>query len=698
MTAVEKLRASEQGLQELASRIEEEYQQAQAAHQRRMERFVEAVRRWRNRVPPPVKGEENKSNFQVPLIQWHTLGLWARHLGALLGDDAEIVAAPVGPSDYRRVHKIGRYMTWRMFSSIQITLPLATFEFRRILHGRSHAYSPFKRDTYVAMTPGGRRKRKVCYEGPGFEPLWPDDLVVPPEDVQTIHDFSFVLRKLRLRPPELLRGEIAGRYFDIRSQYDAIEGFAVDHRPRGAGEEVKDESDETQGIEQTGAPHSRGQLTAWEYYGYGDVDRRTGEEPELVATYLPDLQQVVGLQDLVELYPQSPKRRPFVESALIPSGEYWGMGVEELLESIEDEATTNENLFTEGVQYSIGPFILYKPASIGNPKRLKYEPCTAEPCEDPAGAKIVQPTLNPNGYLAKRESTLAMAERVDGMSDMAMGRTADRPNAPRTAAGTAMLLESGNVRIALNLMVMREDWSKILKHFWELDCEFPRESLFFRVTEEDAKGLFLTAKGGSVMTAREFTGEYDFRIKFANSVWSREAEKERSIQLYGLDLQNPLVAHNPKALWMVTQRVHKALGDPNFADLLPEPPDLGTPKNPLEEWTLALEGEDLVVNPLDNDDLHMVDHQRRVVTALGEKPEDQDQDAIDRMLRHIVDHRHQRQAKAIIQGMAQALGTALASSVAGGQEQGQGPGPDVAPPALAPQPPLASLAPEEQPQ
>jgi hypothetical protein len=669
-SSVQKLLHSKAALDELAVRIEDDYTQAQGAHKRRMKRFAEAFRRWRNRIPPPAAGEEEASNFQVPLVQWHTMGLWARHLQALLGDEAEVVAAPVGPSDHKIVHKVGRFQTWRAFHSMQIALPLATFEFRRVLFGRSHAYSPYKRDTYVTLA-GGRKKRVVAYEGPGFDPMWPDDLVVPAEDVQTVQEFSYVLRKLRLAPAELLRGEVDGRYFGIRKQWETIWAYARGQGPRdGQDDEVKEEKDESEGVIYQGASQSRGTNQAWEWYGKLDPDMRTGYEPEVVITYLPEMHQIMGVQDLVEMYPQSRERRPFVESSLIPSGEYWPMGVEELLESIEDEATTAENNFTEAVQFSIGPLVFYKPSSGINPKTLKYEPFTMQPSEDPGGIKVVQPTIQPAGYQAKQQSTLAMAERVTGMSDMAMGRTSDRPNAPRTATGQLALLEQGNVRIGLNLMVMREDWSKILNHFWELDCQFTPESVFFRVTEEDAKGLFTTTKGGAYMTAKEFAGRYDFRIKFANSVWSREAEKERQIQLYSLDLGNPLVVNNPKALWMVTQKVHRALGDPNFADLLPEPADLGNPKNPKEEWNLALQGEDIMVHPLDNDDQHMIDHVRRLRAMYQERPEDRDEEAITRVAAHVVDHRHQRAAKAMVQAMAQSMSQALQGTVAQPEQPG----------------------------
>jgi hypothetical protein len=269
--------------------------------------------------------------------------------------------------------------------------------------------------------------------------------------------------------------------------------------------------------------------------------------------------------------------------------------------------------------------------------------------------------------VVKQQSTLAIAERVTGLSDYAMGRSIDRPNAPRTATGQVALIEQGNIRVALDMAFARQDLGRMLSHFWTLECQFTPPQVFFRVTEEEAGGLFPVSRGGATMTAKEFAGRYDFDLKFADSVWSKEAQKERALTMYQLDLSNPLIAQNPRALWAIAQRVHKALGDDNFADVLPEPPDLGLPKRPQEEWTLALEGDEITVHPADNDEQHLVDHYRRLKDALMAPPEDRDEQAIQRMVKHSIDHQQQKQAKVLMASLAERMASTMAEMQGGGQ-------------------------------
>jgi hypothetical protein len=269
--------------------------------------------------------------------------------------------------------------------------------------------------------------------------------------------------------------------------------------------------------------------------------------------------------------------------------------------------------------------------------------------------------------IVKEQGLVSYAERVTGRTDFSMGRSSDRPNAPRTARGTLALLEQGNIRANLDALVLREDMSQVLGHFWELEQQFPiSQRTFFRVTEEEAGGLFPISKGGAYIEPDEMGGRYDFDLKFATSVWGKEAERERQLGLYQLDLQNPLIVQNPRALWMITQRVHKAMGDDNFADLVEEPPDLGRPRSPREEWTLARQGEEIMVHPDDHDELHIRQHigQVQEETAAGGRA---DASAARAMIEHIQAHRAQEAQKRLMQALTNQLVNTMASNAATGQ-------------------------------
>jgi hypothetical protein len=660
------LKLSERELGRLADRISEDFDGAVADHNRRMERFRRYYQRWRARIDPPAQGEEDRSNFSVPLLQWQVYAKWASDLAALFGDDAEVIARPVGPSDNKTAKKVGMYMTWRVFQSMSLIPKFSPFEFRKTLFGRAHAYCPWVRDTYKVKEKGKVRE-EVWYEGPGFEACWPDDIIVPAEDADSIQDFSFVIRKYRVTPQQLLDGEREGRYFGIKDSIDQIVSTAQDKRQRDwkGSDPIKSEKDLAEGVTQEGSQATRDSIIVHEWYGrwrlpkgkadarLENMSRRNLDESEIVVRYLPDLKQVVAVQDLMDLYPHMRNRRPFLESNLVKDGSYWSPGFGEMLESIEDEASVNHNLFTEAGQLSVGPVIFYRPGSGFDPEKFRYEPGMAYPCDDPAAIKVVEMNADLQYPVIKEQSIYAMGERLTGQSDQTLGRAIDRPNAPRTARGQIALIEQGNVRASLDTMSLREDMRAMMLHFWLLDSYFSPESVFFRVTEDDAEGIFDVKDGFGEMTPKERGGRYDFDIQLATSVHSREAEKDRVLTLYQLDLTNPLIVTNPKALYVTTAKLHKAMGDEDFASVIPEPPDLDRPKTPKEEWNLCLQGEDFDPNPMDNDEFHLIDHYRRLEKALDD-PES-DMDAIKRMQHHVLAQQMQKRQKMLMQAMVAQL-------------------------------------------
>jgi hypothetical protein len=281
------------------------------------------------------------------------------------------------------------------------------------------------------------------------------------------------------------------------------------------------------------------------------------------------------------------------------------------------------------------------------------EPGKAYPTEDPNSVKVITIAPNLQYAIQRQQDILGIAERVTGITDQSMGRAVDRPNAPRTATGQLALIEEGNIRAYLDSTVLREDMEQIVTDFWDLDCDLvPRTEpgLFFRVTEEQANGLFDTKQGGSFMTAKEFGGTYDFKLKFATSIYARAAKKQELLQFYGLMMQNPLVMQNPKALWAITNKLAIESGILDFATLVPAPPDMDQPKTPDAEWNLMLEGDNQVhPNPADHDDLHLMQHREQYSDAV--KDPDPDKKAIYFLEKHIGETIRQKHEKVLMQAL-----------------------------------------------
>lgn len=697
------LKLSDAEMKRLYTRVDFDYRNAIADHNQRIGRWAEYYKRWRSVPNVPVAGQENKSNYMVPLIKWVIMQLLAKEADSMFGEDAEVVAVPAAPVDTGRVKKVGRYMTWRVFSNMKLVRPLCRFVVRKLLFGRSFAYSPWIRQTRQV-----RGEEIVDYEGPGFTPLAPDDLILPAEDCETIHEFSYAIRRYYVRPDDLLAGVEDGIYNEaVTDNFERIVNIARNAAQRdvtAGGEEIKQVADDAENMVYQ-RPISAGEnLMVLEWYGRWrmlkdpkgdatdyDLKNREARESELVVRTLPDLNIAIGAQDLGVLYEGLKDKRPFVEASVVDDGRYWAPGICELLYDAEQELSVNHNMATDAAEGAVFPAVFYRPAKGMEPKTFKLEPRMAVPVDNPqTDVHVVQFGANITIAQWKEQTILSYIERLIGLSDMQMGRQADRPNAPRTARQTVALLEEGNVRLSLHMKLLAEDMSVILSHFWELDYWFAPQGLFFRVTEEDADGLWDVKDGGSLMNHEDRNGRFDFRLKFANSVWSREARKQDTLQRYGLDLQNPLIMQNPRALWAITNEVHAALGDPGFASLIPQPGPGDLPVDPKEEWARIQRGEEVTVNPGDNDELHLMRHMKDLKAA--EADPDADQEHVRALAVHYTMQMEQLQQKKVMQAIAEQAVAAIGKIAQSQQQLAGGPQQPMQPP---PQMPWAGGAPPE---
>jgi hypothetical protein len=695
------LKISDRERDRIGDRIWHDFLGADSNHQRRLEKFIRLWRMWRGLVE--TKGDPDVGpDFQVPYVKWFSAAHWARTMQALLGDDAEIVAIPTAPTDEKDAAKCGHYMTWRFFEYMAATSPLATWVFRTILFGRGHVECLYQQDYYwsrgsakdaakaLGTTPANMAAayktaglglyevsddvfdfEQCCYDGPRLRALWPSQIILPAQDdCNTVEDFEWKLRRRRVTPQQLLDGERRGIYQGIKENWREIYAYSQQRQERDYWWDYERiDSDIAEGVDHATLMGNRDSVEVWEWYGPWRMlrgNRDVGEESifyrntrpsEILVRYLPKARLVVGVQDLRDIYPRMRKRTPFLDMALMRDGSYWGPGLGELLEDLQREGTINHALFRKAGMLSVGPVIFYKPSAGFDADTFKYDAGTAIPTEDPAAVNVVQ--MKADLRYSEMMATLlkSIGELLTGVSDQTNGQAIDRPNAPRTASGQAMLITEGNVRASLDMTMIHEDLQSALGYIWELDREYADEEVFFRVTEDDAEGLFETNKGFGTLTAEDREHNLSFELKFATSVYSREAKKAAILALYQLSVQNPLLQQNPRALWVLLNRVWEAFQERNFRDIIPEPPELDQPKQPKEEWALCLkhEPDEVHVNPLDNDDQHILDHRRRLTMATNEPADRRDKIAESIMVQHIIEHEIQKRDKMRLQIAVQAM-------------------------------------------
>lgn len=707
------LQLSDTELDRIKDRVWHDFLAARSNHDARIARFRRYYRLWRGlpqAATDAVSDKDQGDSFEVPMLKWITFGHWSRCMAALLGDDAEVVSKPIAPEDEKLAPKVGAYETWRLFEYMRAISGLTAWMFRSVLFGRAHAYVPYEQEYYWERDEQGNDTEKLSYDGPKLIPLWFDQIIVPAQDVETIDDFEWIIRRVRVTPQQLLDGERHGKYFGIRDNWEQIYAHSQQRQERDYWwDDARVESDLAEGVSHASLMGNRDSIEVWQWYGKWrlpkgkqdarpeNLKRRQPTESELLVTYLPKPGIVIGVQDLRDLYPRMRKRRPFVDIGLVKDGSYWCPGLGELVESIQDKSSANYRLFEQAGRLSVGPIIIYRPSSGFDPDAFEYKPGMAIPSEDPAGVQTVRLQADLKFAEENQQALASFAERVTGVSDQTLGQAIDRPNAPRTATGQMALIEQGNVRASLDMSMLREDLSVLLSYLWALDREYAPESVFFRATEEDANGLFDVNNGFGTMTAQEREHNFDFELKFATSVWSKEAKKQYILQLYTLSVQNPIIMTNPRALWVLLNRVWKAFGEDNFRDVIPEPPQPDQPQTPKTEWAELLKGEEIHVNPLDDDQQHLVDHLRRLERDRQQPEEDQDPQAQAAMVAHVLEHESQQRHKMLLAAAVQQIQQQLQAQQG---QPGAMPAPAVAPSspagpagpgagAVQPQPPVA---------
>lgn len=691
----------------LANRIWDDFLGARSNHEARINKFRHIYRMWRG-LEETRGNRQDGPDFQVPMLKWITYGQWARIMQSILGDDAEIVARPAAPSAEKDAKKASAYMTWRFFEYMKATVALSTWVFRAAIFGRGHAEIPYEQEFYWERDiETGEDKEVLAYDGPRIRPLWPSQIILPAQDnIETDDDFEWVMRRDRVTPQDLLDGERRQRYQGIKENWREIMAAANQRQERDYwwDDEMVDK-DEAEGVDHATTLGNRDSLEIWRWYGKwrlpkgkrdsvpDNLDYRDEQESQLMVSVLPNVGNlVVGVQDLRDLYPRMKKRHPFLSLGTCKDGSYWSPGLGELVEDLQNESSINHALFRKAGMLSVGPIIFFKPSSGFDPDTFEYRPGEAIPSEDPAGVKAI--TLSADLSYSETMSSLlkSIAELVTGVNDQSLGRASDRPNAPRTASGQAMLIEEGNTRVSLDMNMLRADLQQVLNYIWALDREYADDEVFFRVTDEDAGALFDADNGFGKMTAEEREHPYGFDLKFATSVWSREAKKQNLLQIYGLSMQNPLVATNPRALWVILNRIWEAFGEANFKDVIPEPPQPEVPKTPKDEWALMLKGEEVDVSPLDDDQSHIIDHRRRLQNAMEDEPDRRDLQMEAGVVQHIVAHEQQKRQKMLLQQLA---GQAVAEMQAAGIMPQPGtalpqPGAPEQPPAQQPAGPVAT--------
>ncbi len=186
------------------------------------------------------------------------------------------------------------------------------------------------------------------------------------------------------------------------------------------------------------------------------LDEKEGDEEDIIVSWFPDAQiqgtshnndgnhgRIAGVRRLIDVFPQDDRpRRPFFPVTVWPQPRQWkGMNVADRLESMQDLINRlHEQLVNYG-EVSMLPYVFVNTFLTGElPDLRTVRPGTTVPIDDVNGVQFA-PTRSLNRHFSEQiQLAQANVERDSQVSDLTLGRSSDRPNAPRTAAATMAIL------------------------------------------------------------------------------------------------------------------------------------------------------------------------------------------------------------------------------------------------------------------
>lgn len=662
----------------LRKRIEDDWTSDSSDLEGRNKLYQRAIRLWEAATAPHNFPEQERSNFHIPLTQWNCLAKLAKELDALLGEDSEIAVRGVGPQDAERAQKIQRFINWRFKISLKIFKKLYDYLQQKIVLGTSIAFTPWvKRERVVrdlvpkqvqvfedgtdpqtglpiqvprTITEYVEEERTVVdFEGPDIVVENVEDWVIP-YSAKSIDEADHVARRLRLTVDELLdmadkgqldKEQLRGENLE-KLRHFAETGSFLEAGETDSGKVVRDEKKAQQGIPQTGIARDE-RLTVVNWLGKWRKKSAKPEEraQEIVAFWQPDLNLLLGASRLVDFFPDG--RRPFVKSELIRNFKSpWGVGLPQLLESINLEMDTHHNALTDAGVFALGPLIFYEPVAGFNPETFRYEPFQAIPVADASKVNVVNlANINMGPYVALQGQLLAYAERISGLTEAELGRPFSQPNAPRTLGQQQLIQAGSTVRLLLDLRMERESLRELINRIWELDKRFLPEEIFFRVSESGP---------GEVITKEEMQGNYDFDIGPATSTANKQQDLMMFTQFYALAAQSPVTLQNPALRAELDKKLMKRFGQDDLASFLPDFKAMRPPQPPETENIILTQGGDVDPHPQDNHTEHIAKHSAHRELIANAVKEGILLDPVGRIVggfdAHIAEHEQMQQATA----------------------------------------------------
>lgn len=298
----------------------------------------------------------------------------------------------------------------------------------------------------------------TLYEGPTMLVMDLEDVVAPmrsenaqPVSMQNPTGAPWLTTIHRVPTNQIERLRQLGVY-DLLTQADMDEYVLPMAQQRTEGdtahaeEQLKTQRDEQTGLESQPSDEDRDWVTVYQHYCAKDVND-DGLDEEIILTILKEPKLLARVRYLSEMYPGLPPKRPIAEARFIPvSGQFYGMGIVELMEGLHDflHVLVNQNI-DYGTLSNL-PFFAYRASSGFKPQEHRLEPGMGLALDNPQ-TDLVFPQM-PNRDQTWNFNMIGLGmqflEKLVQISPLQFGQVPQgKASALRTVGTTMAILQQG---------------------------------------------------------------------------------------------------------------------------------------------------------------------------------------------------------------------------------------------------------------
>jgi hypothetical protein len=415
------------------------------------------------------------SNIVVPVISTAVEAVFARMMNSIFGGKELWITQARSPDWRDLAQPSTRFLNWVGESVVGMYDVCQQWFLGMLKHG-----------TGILKTRWDRLLRKVVYndpidgmvnenvvlkDGPGASAVELRNFFVSSDILQTmdIQTCTWVAHRAYYTWKRLKELEVSGVFYDVER---------IKQEERSTAEDVEADRHERTGIE----PVSPRDYEVFEVWCSYDLEGN-GVLSELIV----DIHKDTGTILRAVYNPFRHQERPFHVIRNMPrEGSFWGIGIAEMLEQVQEEITKIHNHRLDNqLLANTRAFKKRKGSSLGNDEIF---PGAFIEVDEPDDLMELQLGESYQTLLVEEQHTNAIGEKRTGVSDYTVGRESSAIGSRATATSTLALIREGNKRFQLTIRDIRQSLGDIGHQFLTMYQQFApdRKVSYEMFSQEDA--------------------------------------------------------------------------------------------------------------------------------------------------------------------------------------------------------------------